>query len=163
MRHYEVEAGSSPDEVIGFFISPNSSRRTMALGSTQPLTETSTRKFPGVKGGRRVRQTTLPPSVSRLSRENVGASTSHNPMGLLGLLQGIALPYFFLHNLSSWRTVAEWLTITVSQRLKVTYTQGCGGDVILFQDDIQQSKNKLRGFSPPPNYTDPAIAACRRS
>jgi hypothetical protein len=42
----------------------------------------------GVKGGWRVRLTTLPPSVSRLSRENVGASTSHNPMGLHGLLQG---------------------------------------------------------------------------
>jgi hypothetical protein len=42
----------------------------------------------GVKGGRRVRLTTLPPSVSRLSRENMGASMSHNPMGLYGLSQG---------------------------------------------------------------------------
>jgi hypothetical protein len=41
-----------------------------------------------VKDGRRVSLTTLPPSVSRLYRENVGASTSHNPMGLHGLLQG---------------------------------------------------------------------------
>jgi hypothetical protein len=61
----------------------------MALGSTQPLTEMSTTNPPGgIKGGRRVRLTTLPPSVSRLSRENVGASTSHNPMDLHGLLQG---------------------------------------------------------------------------
>jgi hypothetical protein len=37
---------------------------------------------------RRVRLTTLPPSVSRLSRENMGPSTSYNPMGLHGLLQG---------------------------------------------------------------------------
>jgi hypothetical protein len=28
-----------PDEVIGFFNWPNPSSRTMALGSTQPLTE----------------------------------------------------------------------------------------------------------------------------
>jgi hypothetical protein len=37
---------------------------------------------------RRVWLTTSPPSVSQLSRENVGTSTSHNPMGLHGLLQG---------------------------------------------------------------------------
>jgi hypothetical protein len=42
----------------------------------------------GVKGVRRVRLTTSPPSVSRLSKENVGASTSHNPMGLHGMLEG---------------------------------------------------------------------------
>jgi hypothetical protein len=33
-------------------------------------------------------QTTLLPSVSWLSRENVGASMSHNPMGFHSLLQG---------------------------------------------------------------------------
>jgi hypothetical protein len=70
-----------------FFSLPNPSSCTMGLGSTQPLTEMSTRNLPGVKGARRVRLTTLPPSVSRLSGENVGASTSHNPMGLHGLLQ----------------------------------------------------------------------------
>jgi hypothetical protein len=42
----------------------------------------------GVKGGRRVGLTTLPLSVSRLSRQNVGASMSHNPMGFHSLLQG---------------------------------------------------------------------------
>jgi hypothetical protein len=35
-----------PDEV-DFFNIPDPSSRTMALGSTQPLTEMSTRKFPG--------------------------------------------------------------------------------------------------------------------
>jgi hypothetical protein len=33
-----------------FFNLPNPSSRTMALGSTQPLTEMSTRKLPGDKG-----------------------------------------------------------------------------------------------------------------
>jgi hypothetical protein len=72
---------------VGFFNLPNLSSRTMDLGSTQPLTEMSSRNLPGGKGGQLVRMTTLQPSVSRLSRENVGTSTSHNPMGLHGLLQ----------------------------------------------------------------------------
>jgi hypothetical protein len=37
-----------PDEV-DFFNLPNPSSRTMALGSTQPLTEMSTRNLPGGK------------------------------------------------------------------------------------------------------------------
>jgi hypothetical protein len=48
-EHYATSwkvAGSSPDEV-DFFILPNTSSRTMVLGSTQPLTEMSTRKLPG--------------------------------------------------------------------------------------------------------------------
>jgi hypothetical protein len=40
--------------------------------------------FLGVKSGRRVGLTTLPPYVRRMS-ENVGASTSRNPKGLRGL------------------------------------------------------------------------------
>jgi hypothetical protein len=64
---------------------PNLPSRTMALGSTQPLTEMSTRNLPGgKKNGPRVGLTTLPPSMSRMS-ENVGASTSRNPKGLHGL------------------------------------------------------------------------------
>jgi hypothetical protein len=44
-------AGSIPDEVIAFFFNwPNPSSRDMALGSTQPLTEMSTRNLPENKG-----------------------------------------------------------------------------------------------------------------
>jgi hypothetical protein len=43
-------AGLIPDEIIGFFNWPNPSSRTMALGSTQPLTEMSTKNLPGRKG-----------------------------------------------------------------------------------------------------------------
>jgi hypothetical protein len=42
-------AGSIPDEATGLFNWPNPSRRTMVLGSTQPLKEMSTRNIPGGK------------------------------------------------------------------------------------------------------------------
>jgi aspartate carbamoyltransferase regulatory subunit len=47
LRHYATirkVAGSIPDEVIGFFNCPNPSRRTVGLGFTQSLTETSKKK-----------------------------------------------------------------------------------------------------------------------
>jgi hypothetical protein len=60
----------------------------MILGSTQPLTEVSTRNIPGDKG-RPVRKaynlTAI--CVNRLSTENAGASTYHKLIGLDGLLQ----------------------------------------------------------------------------
>jgi hypothetical protein len=52
LRHYATNrkvADSIPDEVIGIFSRPNPSSRTMVLGLTQPLTEMSTRNFPGGK------------------------------------------------------------------------------------------------------------------
>jgi hypothetical protein len=51
LRHYATSrkvAGSNPDEV-DFFNLPNPSSRTMALRSTQTLTEMSTRNLPGGK------------------------------------------------------------------------------------------------------------------
>jgi hypothetical protein len=47
-----MEGGRSPVRVpdeVDFFNLPNPSSRTMALGSTQPLTEMSTRYLPGGK------------------------------------------------------------------------------------------------------------------
>jgi hypothetical protein len=53
VKHYATNrqvAGSIPDDVIGIFQCHNPAGRTMALGSTQPLTEMSTRCiFLGVK------------------------------------------------------------------------------------------------------------------
>jgi hypothetical protein len=49
-----LEAGRSrvrvPMRSLDFFNRLNPSNRTMALGSTQPLTEMSTRNFPGDSG-----------------------------------------------------------------------------------------------------------------
>jgi hypothetical protein len=88
-----LQAGKSPVRVpdeVDFFNSPNSYSRTTTPGSTQPLTEMSTKNLPGGKSGRLVELRTLPSSVSQVS-ENVGASTSRKPKGLHGLYS-IALP-----------------------------------------------------------------------
>jgi hypothetical protein len=47
-----LQAGRSPVRIldeVDFFNLPNPSSRTKALGSTQPLTEMSTRNLPGGK------------------------------------------------------------------------------------------------------------------
>ena len=75
-------AGSIPDGVIGIFHRHNSSGRNMALGLTQPLTETSTRNIP-VR-----RADNLTTFMCRLSW-NLGASTSWNPQGLSRPVMGL--------------------------------------------------------------------------
>jgi hypothetical protein len=63
----------------------------MALRSTQSLIEVSPRNLNGVGGGKGLparKAHNLTAICEPMSRENVGASTSHNPMGLHGLLQG---------------------------------------------------------------------------
>jgi hypothetical protein len=88
-----LQAGRSrvrfPTRSLGFCKWSNPSNCTKVLGWTQPLIEMSTRKVPGeLKGGRRWQ---LHRHLRVDYLKNVGASTSHNPMGLHGLLQGQVL------------------------------------------------------------------------
>ena len=64
----------------------------MALGSTQPLTEMSTRSIPGGKGGRCVGLTTLPPSCAVVTKS--GNLNFLEPSGPLQACNGTALPFY---------------------------------------------------------------------
>jgi hypothetical protein len=94
-RHYATNRKvviSIPDEVTGIFNLGDHSGCTMALGSTQPLTEISTRNLPG----RKRRPARKADNFTADCLENVGASTCHNPVGLHDLLQGLFNFFFTL-------------------------------------------------------------------
>jgi hypothetical protein len=80
-------AGSIPDVIW-----PNPSSCTISLGSTNHLTEMSTRNIPGSKGRPARRMTTSPPSINRLTR-NCGSFEVSRPYGPSWPVRGIVLPF----------------------------------------------------------------------
>jgi len=65
----------------------------MALGSTQPLTEMSTRSISWGKGGRCVRLTTLPPPCAVVTKSGNLNFLEHS--GPVQACNGTALPSFY--------------------------------------------------------------------
>jgi hypothetical protein len=94
-------AGSIPDGVIGIFHWHNPFDRTMTLGSTQPLTEMSTRNISWPLP----RADNLTTFKGQLSR-NLGTSTSWNPKGLSRPVMGLLYLYWYE---SYWR---KWCVTT---------------------------------------------------
>ena len=91
-------AGSIPDGVIGIFHWHNPSDRIM--GSTQPLTEMSTRRISWGKCGRCVRLTTLPPPCAVVMK-----SVNLNflePSGPLQACNGTDLPFISFRHYNTW-------------------------------------------------------------
>ena len=91
-----LQAGRSrvrfPVVSINIFHWHNPSVRTMALGSTQPLTEMSTRNISwGGKGGRCEGLTTLPPSCAVVMKSGILILLEHSEV--LQASNGIALPF----------------------------------------------------------------------
>jgi hypothetical protein len=83
-------AGSIPDGVIRIFRGYNPSGRTMALGSTQPLTEMNTRDISWGKGGRCVELRTL--QLSCADCQKICKLNLLEPSGPVKISSGIALP-----------------------------------------------------------------------
>jgi hypothetical protein len=97
LRHYATYrkvAGSIPDGVIGIFLWHNPSGRTMAQGSTQPLTEMSTRNIScGWRWPVR-RAENLTTFMGQLSW-NLRVSTSCNAQGLSRAVMGLLNLYLY--------------------------------------------------------------------
>ena len=102
MRGYEVAqlvealrykiAGSIPDGVIGIFHWHNPSCHTMAVGSTQPLTEMSTRSISwGVKAAGAYGWQPYHLHVSTVLKS--GSLNLLEPSGPVQACNGIALPF----------------------------------------------------------------------
>ena len=86
----------------------------MALGSTQPLTEMSTRSISWGKGGRCVRLTTLPPSCAVVTKS--GNLNFLEPSGPLQVCNGTALLLICM----SVRTVCHLIIENNSRRFTKT-------------------------------------------
>jgi hypothetical protein len=87
--------GSSRDEVDCFNL-PNSSSRLMALGSTQTLTEMSTRNLPGGKWRPARKADNLTATCEPIVWRKCGSFDNSQSYGPSWPVAGIPLPYYVI-------------------------------------------------------------------
>jgi hypothetical protein len=134
-----------PMRSLNVYNLPNPSDRTMAQEFPQPATELSTRKsFWVVKRGRRVRLTTSPPSVRRLSKK-YGTHNISQSYRFPWAVTGLALLFNFLNFMFreyGRRDPSRWPHGTLYlQKLAITSPTSGGRSV-----GIVRSQTETMGF-----------------